>query len=508
MLKDILWREARIALYLLQFSWRTVFSFRLVMLVLEDEAGLIDWFDWRMLGLGLCRAFFLVCFVLLSSMSERPGQLMALFWGCPALVGLFVACLCGRRGIQIGESVRCRRVLMAALIATVILFLSGLYWEFRLLAMLGAVIGGMCSMLLFVCWSARLSRLSGEEVAVYVAFGMALAGGILLVVNAVPNSAIFFLVGLGALLAGPFMGGLPLGEESLFDARSTQAINQSLAVEGKWGMRDLFSRTNVAALAIPFAYHFAVMTFVETSLFNRDVEGVLVALLSLLIVFCKPRLGASAMLKSCLPAIVASYLLVLALPSMSSTFAIISGSGLKLAEIFIWVAIINSARFDAAKGPVNMLVGVSCMFAGRGLALVLSEALAVSPWNQPTVASYILVVFLILVYLFSFSEDFAVAFHAGERGPVHALEKNNDKLGANSVLDRGRVLVEIARKHLLTARERDVLGYLSQGRNRTYIAEALGISEGTVHVHATHLYQKLGIHGQQELITFVERHES
>ena len=167
--KDILWREARIALYLLQFSWRTVFSFRLVMLVLEDEAGLIDWFDWRMLGLGLCRAFFLVCFVLLSSMSERPGQLMALFWGCPALVGLFVACLCGRRGIQIGESVRCRRVLIAALIASVILLLSSLYLESRLLAMFGAVIGGMCSMLLFVCWSARLSRLSGEEVAVYVA---------------------------------------------------------------------------------------------------------------------------------------------------------------------------------------------------------------------------------------------------------------------------------------------------------------------------------------------------
>ena len=131
-----------------------------------------------------------------------------------------------------------------------------------------------------------------------------------------------------------------------------------------------------------------------------------------------------------------------------------------------------------------------------------------SPWNRPAVAAYILVVFLILVYLFSFSEDFAVAFHAGGRGPVRALEKNNDKRGANGVLDRGRVLDEIARKHLLTARERDVLGYLSQGRNRTYIAEAFGISEGTVHVHATHLYQKLGIHGQQELITFVERHES
>lgn len=505
MLKDILWREARIALYLLQFSWRTVFSFRLVMLVLEDEAGLIDWFDWRMLGLGLCRAFFLVCFVLLSSMSEQPGQLMALFWGCPALVGLFVACLCGRRGIQIGERVRCRRVLIATLIASVILLLSSLYLESHLLAMFGAVIGGMCSMLLYVCWSARLSRLSGEEVAVYVAFGMALAGGILLVVNAVPNSAIFFLVGLGVLLAGPFMGGLSLGEEAPCDARSAQG---SLAIEGKWGMRDLFSRTNVAALAIPFAYHFAVMTFVETSLFNRDVEGVLVALLSLLIVFCKPRLGASAMLKSCLPAIVASYLLVLALPSMSSTFAIISGSGLKLAEIFIWVAIINSARFDAAKGPVNMLVGVSCMFAGRGLAFVLSEALAMSPWNQPAVAAYVLVVFLILVYLFSFSEDFAVAFHAGGRDPVHAFEKNNNKQRTNGTLDRGRVLDEIARKYSLTVRERDVLGYLSQGRNRAYIAEALGISEGTVHVHATHLYQKLGIHGQQELITFVEKHES
>lgn len=56
----------------------------------------------------------------------------------------------------------------------------------------------------------------------------------------------------------------------------------------------------------------------------------------------------------------------------------------------------------------------------------------------------------------------------------------------------------------LTQREVDVVKHIVRGRDRHAIAERLFISEGTVKVHMRNIYQKLGIHSKQELITLVE----
>ena len=53
----------------------------------------------------------------------------------------------------------------------------------------------------------------------------------------------------------------------------------------------------------------------------------------------------------------------------------------------------------------------------------------------------------------------------------------------------------------LTERERNVCALLVQGRDRAFIAERLGLSEGTVKTHVQHVYQKLGVHSKQELIS-------
>lgn len=57
----------------------------------------------------------------------------------------------------------------------------------------------------------------------------------------------------------------------------------------------------------------------------------------------------------------------------------------------------------------------------------------------------------------------------------------------------------------LTQREIDVVKHVVRGRDRQAIAERLFISEGTVKVHMRNIYQKLGIHSKQELITLVEQ---
>ena len=64
--------------------------------------------------------------------------------------------------------------------------------------------------------------------------------------------------------------------------------------------------------------------------------------------------------------------------------------------------------------------------------------------------------------------------------------------------------VSIARRGSLTAREIDVLLPLARGHNAQAISNELSITKGTVQTHVKHIYAKLGLHSQQELIELVE----
>ena len=61
-----------------------------------------------------------------------------------------------------------------------------------------------------------------------------------------------------------------------------------------------------------------------------------------------------------------------------------------------------------------------------------------------------------------------------------------------------------AKRFDLTPREGEILVFLAKGRNAKYIADQLFVAERTVKTHTYHIYQKMGIHSQQELIDIVE----
>lgn len=62
----------------------------------------------------------------------------------------------------------------------------------------------------------------------------------------------------------------------------------------------------------------------------------------------------------------------------------------------------------------------------------------------------------------------------------------------------------VANNYLLSRRETEVMFFLAKGHNSAYIQEKLFISEGTAKTHIRHIYKKLDIHGQQELMRMVE----
>ena len=62
----------------------------------------------------------------------------------------------------------------------------------------------------------------------------------------------------------------------------------------------------------------------------------------------------------------------------------------------------------------------------------------------------------------------------------------------------------VANTFLLSSRETEVMFFLAKGHNAAYIQEKLYISEGTAKTHIRHIYRKLDVHTQQELMRLVE----
>lgn len=66
---------------------------------------------------------------------------------------------------------------------------------------------------------------------------------------------------------------------------------------------------------------------------------------------------------------------------------------------------------------------------------------------------------------------------------------------------------EISDRYLLSHREREVLRLLAKGHNAAFIQDKLCVSRSTAKTHINHIYKKLNIHTQQELLTMVEERE-
>ena len=63
----------------------------------------------------------------------------------------------------------------------------------------------------------------------------------------------------------------------------------------------------------------------------------------------------------------------------------------------------------------------------------------------------------------------------------------------------------VAQSYGLSSRETEIFLLLAQGRSRPYIRDSLYLSKNTVATHIRHIYEKLGVHSQQELIDLAER---
>ncbi|MEC4294727.1 helix-turn-helix transcriptional regulator [Adlercreutzia shanghongiae] len=88
----------------------------------------------------------------------------------------------------------------------------------------------------------------------------------------------------------------------------------------------------------------------------------------------------------------------------------------------------------------------------------------------------------------------------GEEGP--SLSPESDSPSDDAGIERG--CTAVAERFGLTSRESDVLALLARGRTSPVIQKKLTVSHNTVKSHVRHIYAKLDVHSQQELIDLVD----
>ena len=90
-----------------------------------------------------------------------------------------------------------------------------------------------------------------------------------------------------------------------------------------------------------------------------------------------------------------------------------------------------------------------------------------------------------------------------ERRRAATVEPLHIDAGDRALVDDAVLLEERQRMPRLTAREREILDLVAEGRTNAEIAERLWLSLGTVRKHLDNVYSKLGVHTRTAAAAFV-----
>ena len=163
-----------------------------------------------------------------------------------------------------------------------------------------------------------------------------------------------------------------------------------------------------------------------------------------------------------------------------------------------------------ARNPMGAVMVLACSevangagaFAGYELGHLCNVLLGVQPQAAAVVTSAAVLVLCAYALTglrgFSFAETIRGIKPAPPMPLPDAAAPSRDML-LTVACDRLSV------EHGLTGREREIFLMLAQGHNGYHIRDKLTVSYNTVKTHVKHVYSKLGVHSQQELVDMVER---
>ena len=188
----------------------------------------------------------------------------------------------------------------------------------------------------------------------------------------------------------------------------------------------------------------------------------------------------------------------LAVQAMSGAGGLLTGIALTLLEtsflilhLFVWI--VSRAFAEERTGLYRVCVTYLSLRVGW---LIGNLSISVSPqYTDIPVGMTVTVIALATVITLSIASSIRSAQDSSQ-SPTQSTEPNCDPF--RNACDI------IAKRYNLTPREREVLELLAKGRNARFIANALVISDGTSRTHIMHIYQKMYVNSQQQLMNIVD----
>lgn len=188
------------------------------------------------------------------------------------------------------------------------------------------------------------------------------------------------------------------------------------------------------------------------------------------------------------------------------------------------VDVMSSAFLYAGSECFNVLVVFALASIG---SRNISNALAVCAWGRaassaglllgaamghafnaiadlPSIA-YLLAIALLLFFAFNLFALKDFSFQKTIDGVKHVEDVSSIPMVANDMIEQR--CTEFSERFGLTPRETQIAELLAHGRNGPYIQQELHLSRNTVKTHVSHIYTKLDIHSQQELIDLATANE-
>lgn len=208
----------------------------------------------------------------------------------------------------------------------------------------------------------------------------------------------------------------------------------------------------------------------------------------------------NAIFRQCIP-VMAAGIAVFAIQGSYSldlgTFVFLIGRQMFITVVMaLMVYLIRNLESDYYLLSLGVMLGAtSGSVVGQLLFYYLGSSSAEELVSPAFLVILLLVVFTVAMYL-------SDASNTKTRWGMTSIVDEGEEGSGMSIEQCCRVL---AQAHRLTPREREIMVELAKGKDRPSVAAKLFISEGTVKVHSRNLYQKLGIHSKQELISLVEQ---
>ncbi len=351
---------------------------------------------------------------------------------------------------------------------------------------LGAACAGCGFAQLFLKWTRAYSYLSKKEAFFYVCVSLLIASALrIITAPLIEGNANMFIMTAGFLIAA-----LPLEKLDQPQKDSTAPTKPTTRIHLIKYNSDILLPLGGCALS------YIIVGFIwGSSLIGKDVSslsdflsnqtaniiGIIIFSIAIarndspqILVKIYTFIGAALLLLGWL-------FFMIPLPPSLPLSTIAKGIGDAFFNIILWASLCTITK--RAFGDLSAASLINAAFIALFMLCMFTSSLLGKDFAQhiPPIAT---VIYLVLFALFEI--------------------KHNKRQHPQSIRNYEDISQQIARDYGLTERETEVLSLLSRGRSSSFIAEQLTISPHTAKTYTKRIYEKIGVHSKEELLTFVD----